>query len=295
MTTTRRSFAVAAACIIMLSSPAWAGEFLGQALGTEIDQLVGVTGNVQGQIDSITEAVTDNETAISNLSDNVDLKLTITDIDDEPVDGETSAPVSSNYTYDHRVIDEDDFTTNSDARPPSQQSVLAILRNGWTIDLDDLVEDVPQLVTHLTFTAAESFVSNSILYMKSDGADGGRLYKYNADSTAADNDTYRFFCKSTESSRGDGDSVNVRLFSPMWVQRDDTLTTTYNSSEGKSLVADDTGNGWEVFFASAPSGEGDHVEFTGLLLQAQDAGAGTHDTILFFGGFDMNVIPAAAP
>lgn len=201
------------------------------------------------------------------------------------------------YLLESNILDEDDMTTDSDTYPPSQQSVAAYvldyLQSGWTIDLDTLTEDVPRLVTHLTFTAAQAFTTNAILYMKSDGADGGRLYPYSADATATDNDTYRFFCKATEASSGDGDSVIVRLFTPSWVMRDDTLTTTYNSSEGKSLVADDTGNGWEVFFANAPSGEGDHVEFTTMLIQAQDAGAGTHDIVMFFGGFDMNVIPAA--
>lgn len=173
----------------------------------------------------------------------------------------------------------------------AQDAVVQYLRDGWTIDLSTLEEDVPQLVTHLTLVAGEAFTKNAWLYMKPSSPNGGRLYAYSADALDADNDTYRFFCKATEASTGAGDSIVVRLPSALWVMRDDTLTTTYSSSEGRSLVADDTGNGWEVFFANAPSGEGDHIEFTGILIQAESAGAGTHDIILFYNSHDMNVIP----
>jgi hypothetical protein len=179
-------------------------------------------------------------------------------------------------------------TTNA----ATQAAIYAALQSGWTIDLGDLEEDTPTLVTHLTLVAAQAFTDNAILYMKSDGADGGRLYKYNADTAASDNDTYRFFCQATEASSGDGDSVVVKLLDgPCWIEQDDTYSFTYNQDEGLSTVVTEDGNGWEVLYSSAPSGAGDHVEFISIILQVQNAGAGTHDILLSRSSRDMNVIP----
>lgn len=174
-------------------------------------------------------------------------------------------------------------------------AIVAALRQGWTVDLTTLTNNVPILVTHLSLVAGEALGAGSILYMKTDTTNGGRMYLYNADSTDADNDTYRFFGKAVAAAAGVGSAVTVRLFSPMWVMRQDSMSITYNQDEGLSLVASESGTGYEVLYSSAPSGEGDHVEFTGLILQCYDETAGTQDIVLFFGGFDMNVIPAAAP
>lgn len=165
---------------------------------------------------------------------------------------------------------------------------------GVKIDLDDLEEDVPVKAGRFDFTAGEAFTKDVLLCIAPDGANGPKLYAYNADSTdtATSNDGRRMWLKAMEASTGDGDIVEVRvLFGEVWIERNDTLTFTAGTHEGSSTVVTDDGNGWETYFSSAPSGAADHVEFVSVVVRVQNAGLGHHDVVAYLPSLDFNVIP----
>jgi hypothetical protein len=136
-----------------------------QPLNANLTTYAGITpsANVQTMLGSA-----DNAAILSNIGAQAALTnpLVQTDINDTPTNGDTTHPASSNSVFDglalklntSDVLDEDNFSTDSATKPPSQQSVKASFKGQIWIplnnpaDTDDFLLGQPISWTSMTIT-----------------------------------------------------------------------------------------------------------------------------------------------
>lgn len=166
------------------------------------------------------------------------------DVDDTPVDGVTTRPISSNWAYDH-VAAADPHTGYR------LESADVDLADGKAIDITDTTPGTDHTFTGLkaTMTAGESLVFGDAVYMKSDG----KVWK--ADASAATTAPCIGIALATASAN---DAVEVGMIG---VARDDTWAWTVG---GKIYLSETTG----ALTQTAPSTASSVTQSVGIAIHA---------------------------
>jgi len=141
---------------------------------------------------------------------------------------------------------------------------------GQQIGAFNLSDDTCSFAKIWPMVAGGTFAQWAPVYMKTDGANGGRIYGY--DANEADANTYLKIGRAMTAGSS-GTTVNV-IIDGDYVCRNDSYNFTYNSDEGRPLWCGTGGAGYESL--TKPTTSGDHQIISSFIIQVDNAGTGDY-------------------